>query len=269
MRQVPPSWSASGMCGRRRCAVDEQLLAGQRERRRRAVRRRAASSTAPANAICYPWFESLLCGSVSRVALARPGVVRRTCAVDITALPLVAKMPRVLEPYLMDTSKAAMRLLPAERLSPQLETAVREAVVDDLGIGITVQDDRGRLIYVNDIAGRLIGAPTEELLTASVADVVARFELFGADGSPFEMARLPGRRALAGETTDDVVVRFRARGGSDDRWSLIRAVPVRDADGNVTHAVNVFREFTDQNRDDVHRRFLLRAADELHASLDY
>lgn len=170
----------------------------------------------------------------------------------------------------MNPDEPALASRSADGVDAHLQAAVRAALVDGLGLGITVQDEAGRVVYANELAARLVDAPTvDDLLRSSIDEVAARFELYDADGRPFETKNLPGHRLFAGAAAEEVVVRFRGRDDRADRWSLVRAVPIRDAGGRITHAINIFREFTDQDRDDVHRRFLLRAADELHASLDY
>ena len=52
------------------------------------------------------------------------------------------------------------------------------------------------------------------------------------DGEPFPLERLPGRRALAGETPEPEIVRFRIRAPTRaHRWARIKARPVLDEDG--------------------------------------
>ena len=150
------------------------------------------------------------------------------------------------------------------------DVVLQRAILDHVGVGITVQDATGRLVYANDLAAQIIGFPSAAALCADSAnETLARFEVFRADGTPFPTEQLASRSALAGRATDEIMVRFRVRGETDERWSLVRATPVRDAAGNITHAVNFFREVTAQSREDEQRRFLLRATDALNSSLDY
>ncbi len=154
--------------------------------------------------------------------------------------------------------------------SPQLDSALERALLEGVGIGITVQDAAGRLIYANQLAAQIVGFPSPEALcAASESEVVARFEVFHADGRPLPAEELPSRLALGGRSTGEIMVRFRVRGEKRERWSFVRATPVRDRSGTVTHAISFFREVTSENRADEYRRFLLRATEELNSSLDY
>jgi PAS domain S-box-containing protein len=143
-------------------------------------------------------------------------------------------------------------------------------VLEGTNFGITVQDTAGRLVYANSAAAGLVGfASREEMLAASAAEILSRFEVFTADGAPFPVDRLPGRAALEGQVTEEVQLRFQVRGRRDERWAAVRAVPARDPGGNVVFAINFFHDVTEDVRERQHRAFVLRAVDELTSSLDY
>src|SRR6185436_5791336 len=120
-------------------------------------------------------------------------------------------------------------------------------VLDRLSDGITVQGPQGELLYANTAGAVLCGFDTpEELLGASPAEVVARFELFDEHGEPFPITALPGRVALQGEEPDEVLIRVRERGSGATRWSLVGAFAVRDDSGEIAYVVNLFRDITDR-----------------------
>lgn len=134
-------------------------------------------------------------------------------------------------------------------------------------MGITVQDHTGALVYANAAGANMVGFPTAEaLLAAPLTEVMTRFHLFDDAGVAIPVERLPSREALRGETPDEMMVRFRTHGSRDERRSLLRSVPVRDAAGNVSYVINFFRELTEKARRDEQRAFLLRAVDELNSS---
>src|SRR5205823_4406477 len=54
-----------------------------------------------------------------------------------------------------------------------------------------------------------------------------------------------------------------------ERWSLVRAFPIRDGAGAVCFAVNVFRDVSESARAERHLRFLAEASALLASSLDY
>src|SRR5438105_15813747 len=60
--------------------------------------------------------------------------------------------------------------------------------------GVIVQTPKGRWLFANQAAALLIGYPTTEaLLHASVAEVLARFEMLDAHGNPLPLENLPAR----------------------------------------------------------------------------
>ena len=115
--------------------------------------------------------------------------------------------------------------------------------------GITAQDPTGRLVYANEVAARLVGYPSaREFMEAPVREVMANFEVTDEEGRPLSVEDLPGRRALAGEEGAEKVLRFRVAGTDEERWALVRAAPVFDERGQVSLAVNIFRDITESRR---------------------
>jgi diguanylate cyclase (GGDEF)-like protein/PAS domain S-box-containing protein len=121
-----------------------------------------------------------------------------------------------------------------------------QAMLDGVADGITVQDAAGRLHYANDAAARIIGFETAaELLATPVAKIMQRFELADEHGNPISVLDLPGRKALAGEPAPDLLVRYRILATGEERWGLTKARAVRDPDGSIRLAVNVFTDITE------------------------
>ncbi len=146
--------------------------------------------------------------------------------------------------------------------------AVRQALAN-MDAGLTVLDAAGRLLYANAAAARLVGYDSpSDLIAATAAGAMARFNLFGVDGQPFPPEQLPSRIALSGRSAQ-AVIRFRPREAGPDRWSSVRGVPVLDASGKPVRVVTFFSDVTGQQQEEVQRHFLLRATDELNASFDY
>lgn len=127
----------------------------------------------------------------------------------------------------------------AESLPADLHT-----ILGGIAAGVTVQDEQGRLLFVNEDAARLVGfASPDEMLQATPGELVDRFELVDEDGRPFDRSQLPGRRALAGEPVEPVLVGFRPLGGLVDRWSLLVARRATLVDGR-TVAISTFHDIT-------------------------
>jgi PAS domain S-box-containing protein len=136
--------------------------------------------------------------------------------------------------------------------------------------GVTAQAPDGSLIYANDAAVDTLGyGSVDELLAAPPLEIMDRFEVFDEDGAPFPIEDLPGRIALAGAKPDDAVVRFRVRASGEERWSVVKATPIVDTDGEVLMAINVFEDITEHKESELRARFLADAATVLASSLDY
>src|SRR5688572_23629059 len=135
---------------------------------------------------------------------------------------------------------------------------------------VTAQRPDGTLAYANDAAVRLIGYDSvEELLAAPIAQVVAGFEMLDEHGAPLSVDRLPGRRALMGETPEPLIVRSRMQGERETRWTRVKSTPVHAPDGSVRLAINVIEDITEIKRSELGQRFLAEAGRALSGSLDY
>ncbi|MET0687440.1 MAG: SpoIIE family protein phosphatase [Solirubrobacteraceae bacterium] len=149
-----------------------------------------------------------------------------------------------------------------------------EAIFAGVADAVTVQGADGRLRFVNEAAVRLLGAPigrttAEALLAAAPADLRDPFEMLGEDGLPFPWERLPGRIALTGVEPEPVTARYRVRETGEERWVRIKARPLRGADGDITHAINVIEDITDLKEAAETQRLLAEAGRVLASSLDY
>ena len=119
-------------------------------------------------------------------------------------------------------------------------------ILEAVDAGITVQDSRLRLVYANQSAAEVCGwTSPEEMLAATVEATLQRFEMIDESGAHLEPSRLPGRRALAGELPESLVVGFRDRRTEALRWSLVRARLV-DGPGGERFVVSTFHDMTDQ-----------------------
>jgi PAS domain S-box-containing protein len=144
----------------------------------------------------------------------------------------------------------------------QLETIMR--TVDE---GIVVQSRDGRLVYANDAAARTIGfESTVDLLANERSETLARFDVLDAQGNAMNPEDLPGRRALRGESSEELV-RYRIRATGEERWSVVRANPVYGADGTVVLAVSVIHDVTETKVAEERLHFLGRGSEMLNETL--
>jgi PAS domain S-box-containing protein len=144
-----------------------------------------------------------------------------------------------------------------------------EAILRGVADAVTAQAPDGRLLFANEAAAASMGFESpEELMNAPLATIMDRYDVLDEDARPFPIEALPGRRALAGEDGAESVVRFRVRETGEERWSAVKATPIRDQDGRVTMAINVIEDITTHKRGEQAQRLLARSADVLTSSLD-
>ena len=144
-----------------------------------------------------------------------------------------------------------------------------EAILQGVADAVTAQGPDGKLLFANEAAVKTLGfASTEELLNAPTATILDRYDILDEDGRPFPLEALPGRRALLGQDAPEAVVRFRVRETGEENWSAVKATPIRDADGNVTMAINVIEDISAHKRAELSQRFLARSAEVLASSLN-
>ncbi len=140
----------------------------------------------------------------------------------------------------------------------------------DIAEGVFVQDAERRIVFANDAGARLCGFDTAAaLLSAPIADVLRRFAVYDESGAPVAPHQLPAQRVLAGESVPEAMFRWVVLPTGEERWSAVKATPVRDGAGAVRYAVSVFRDVTERWRADAALRFLADASAMLAESLDY
>jgi PAS domain S-box-containing protein len=124
-----------------------------------------------------------------------------------------------------------------------------EIILGGVADGIIAQDASGRIFYANETAARMSGYPSvRAFVEAPVEEVLGKFELLDVEGHPFPLERLPGRRALLGEEGVQEDLRFRVLATGEDRWSMVRATPVSDAEGRVRMAISIMHDITERKQ---------------------
>ena len=144
------------------------------------------------------------------------------------------------------------------------------AALGSLAEAVTVQSRTGELIYANEAAAESLGFESvDQLLTTPPHEIVSRFESFHEDGSPLRMEDLPGRRVLAGEEPEPVVVRAIDKQTGEEKWRITKATGVRNVHGEVELAVNIIEDVTEVKRAELAQRLLADVGEVLASSLDY
>jgi PAS domain S-box-containing protein len=169
----------------------------------------------------------------------------------------------------LDNARLYSELRDAERAARRAGAEVH-SILGGVADAVTAQAPDGSLVYANDAAVRLLGySSVEELLAAPVQEITRRFEWYDESGEPIPIERLPGRRALAGEEPEPLIVRSRVAGEREARWTRVKATPIRDEEGSVRMAINVVEDITELKRTEQGERFLAEAGRVLAGSLDY
>jgi PAS domain S-box-containing protein len=144
-----------------------------------------------------------------------------------------------------------------------------EAILRGVADAVTAQAPDGKLLFANEAAAASLGFDSPgELMEAPVETIMSRFDVIDEHSEPFALEALPGRRALMGEEGAETVVRFRVRETGEERWSAVKATPIRDHDGNVIMAINVIEDITTHKRAELAQRFLARSGEVLASSMD-
>jgi PAS domain-containing protein len=98
---------------------------------------------------------------------------------------------------------------------------------------------------------------------------MANFIVEGDDGEALSMRDIPSVRILRGERPDPLLMRTVDRHDGVEQWLLLKATPLRDANGEIEATVTVIEDVTTAKRAEVRARFLARASQILGSSLEY
>jgi PAS domain S-box-containing protein len=162
------------------------------------------------------------------------------------------------------TERARLQAAERERAA-QLE-ATLEAIADAL----VICDASGDLVMVNAAFESLIGLERDpQFQGRSLRERMGKVEIMNVDNTPMRpeqwpLARLLRGEVLRGDREDD----FRVR-SLDGREVLLNpsGAPLRDAAGNITGAVAVYRDVTERRHLETERELALEEADRQSARL--
>ncbi|MDX6720928.1 MAG: hypothetical protein QOJ63_3182 [Solirubrobacteraceae bacterium] len=137
-----------------------------------------------------------------------------------------------------------------------------------LAEAVTVHDEHGKTVYANEAAVRLLGAESlHEVTAAAPGELGARFAITLEDGSPVDVADLPGRRAVLGEPAEPMLTHSVDLQTGDAYWLLTKVTVVGDETGRPL-AVNIIEDVTAVKETELRQRFLAEAGRLLASSLE-
>jgi PAS domain S-box-containing protein len=171
-----------------------------------------------------------------------------------------------------EIGRRAALALDNARLFSELSRTERqlEAVLENLAEAVVVQAPDGTLVYVNQAAAQLLEcSTTAEALSTPLAELLGRFIVLDEHGHPFDFARLPGRRALAGQPAPEpALMRSISHATGEERWMVTKATSVHDDHGAAALAVIIMEDVTEEHRAARQQRFLSAASMLVTSSLD-
>ena len=146
-----------------------------------------------------------------------------------------------------------------------------EVILQNVADAITVVDANDRLVYVNDVAAYWAGfPPLPALLAAQQAGEVHRNKKFTAwdeSGRPLPASERPTAQALRGKQVK-ALVQYQDNATGQLYWTLVRAHPILDAQGQVQFVVSVYTDMTEQKELEQRKdHFISMASHELKTPL--
>jgi PAS domain S-box-containing protein len=144
-------------------------------------------------------------------------------------------------------------------------------LVESLGEALTVRDRDGEVVYANRAALRSLGFETlEDLRRHGLEAVMADYVVHDEHGREVSMDDIPGVRLLAGEPNPPPLLLHSVnRLTGEARWELLKASPLRNAEGEMIAAATMIEDVTAVKTAEVHTSVLAKSGRLLSASLDY
>ncbi|MFN8392418.1 MAG: MEDS domain-containing protein [Bdellovibrionota bacterium] len=120
------------------------------------------------------------------------------------------------------------------------------SIIDSMGDGVFVVDENGYMLFCNKSSEHIIGYG---LLDLPLEERVRLIGNYLPDGvTPYPVEDLPISRAIAGESSDDVVYIVRNPRRPNGVWISVNGRPLRDRNGRIKGGVLVFRDISKQKR---------------------
>ncbi len=145
-----------------------------------------------------------------------------------------------------------------------------EAIVGSLADAVTIREPSGNLVYANDAALTSMGLTSvQDMQDRGPLGLFNQFTVTDEGGERLRMEDLPSVKLLAGEKPEPLLLRFLHEASGEERWSLLKATPLYDAQGQIEAAVTIIEDVTASKRAERQSAFLSRASEILASSLDY
>ncbi|MDX2171081.1 MAG: response regulator [Deltaproteobacteria bacterium] len=148
-----------------------------------------------------------------------------------------------LDPTLLERAiRYALQVRRAERMLVE-QTNLLQSVLDSMGDAVVAADTEDRLLVINPTAQRMFNVQAQDTLASGIS----RNPAFAFDQTtPVSEEALPIRRAIRGESVDDVELFVRSDDSPEGKWLRANARPLRDAAGGLRGGVIVCRDDTER-----------------------
>ena len=197
-------------------------------------------------------------------------------SVEMTISALKDSSRWIFYAFVQDISERKASQQENERLVVELRAALHgserrfDAIVGSLSDPVTIRDREHRFLYANPAALAHLGFDSwEELRETPPAAIMADYLVWREDGRPVAMEDIPSVRILRGEAADPLLIRTVNRATGTERWNLLKAAPLLDAEDEVQATIMIIEDVTEQQRAARQARFLAQASEVLASSLDY
>ncbi|HWH12124.1 MAG TPA: SpoIIE family protein phosphatase [Solirubrobacteraceae bacterium] len=181
-----------------------------------------------------------------------------------------------LHAFIRDVSELASAEYQRTQLIARLEAALHGSerrfagIVDALAEAVTIRDLDDRIIYANRAALDSMGfASLDEMTRSPPSSIMDAYIVTGNDGREIGMDDIPSVRLLRGQQPGPLLIRTVDRADGAERWRLLKAAGLTDANGRLEAAVTIIEDVTSVKQAEVRTRLLAEASQILASSLDY
>jgi PAS domain S-box-containing protein len=150
------------------------------------------------------------------------------------------------------------------------DPAMLSQLFDVLADAVTVRDLTGELVFANRAALARLGCESlQDLRSRSTAAMMEEYLTEDERGNPIGHGDIPSVRLIRGEPVSPLLLRTVNHSTGAVSWSLLKASPLREADGTLAGAITVIQDMTAVKAAEVQMRVLAESGRILASSLDY
>jgi PAS domain S-box-containing protein len=121
-----------------------------------------------------------------------------------------------------------------------------EDILNSLPLGITIQSIDGKVVYSNKRGLEMTKSPSLKALHKRIDNgLIGKLEMYDEHGNRLGQQDIPGRRTLQTGKEQASLIRYTYGPASPAKWSLVKAVPLRDSRKEMVGVINSFIDLTE------------------------